>query len=130
MPAWGWVTADRKGAEASISARFAGPAAGLMIRACGTGAKLSCDPGPQLQRFRSVRQVGIEADQQGRAAVGAPPLGAVTAQGIRTAPGRVIPLDEPVPAAVGAVPGDLHRQTSSPRCSARCWHAIPPVPWG
>src|SRR5258708_27126724 len=129
-------------AAASISARFAGPASGLMIRACDTGAELSCHPVPPLQRFLCIMQGGIEAEQQGSAAVGAGPLGAVALAGIRAVPGgRVIPLEEPVPATVAAAPHHLAHQTSSgsarcfplasaaPRPPARCWHATGPVPW-
>src|SRR5262249_47562791 len=120
IPASRSVTADRKMTAASISARFADRAAGLMIRACDTAAQLSCHPVPPLQRFHRITQRGAQADQQGSAAVGAGPLGTVAVRGVWAAPGgRVVLLEQPVPDAAGAVPDRVDHQTSSP--PTRCW---------
>src|SRR5580698_674608 len=110
IPAWRSLTAERNVAVASISARSKGPAAGLMIRACETGAGLSCHA-PAWQELHCLRQLGRargDVDQQGGAARGADPFGALAVGRVRANSGdRVMRLEEPLPAAVGAVPGHL-----------------------
>src|ERR1700683_2482084 len=84
-PAGGSLPAERNVAAASISARSKGPAAGLMIRACEMDAGLSCHA-PAWQELHHLRQLGRargDVDQQGGAACGAHPLGALAIGRIR-----------------------------------------------
>src|SRR5260221_5171855 len=101
-----------------------------MLGEAGAGGDLSALLVPPLQRFRCIVQVVIEADQQGSTAAGAGPLGAVAARGIRAVPGgRVMLLERPVPAAVGAVPDHLDHQTSSSRVQHGGYRTPPARPY-
>lgn len=73
-------------------------------------AGLSCHApaGQELHQLRQLGRARGDVDQQGGAASGAHPLGALAIGRIRASSGdRVTPLEKPLPATVGAVPGHL-----------------------